>query len=221
MGGSVSSPGLGVRQLVVGGQMKKLVAAALAACVVLPGGIASAADGRCYTAAAMEADQAYHFIVDLMVASTACRDQTYGLFQQRNQASIRAYQATMIAHFHGHAGFDAWDTALANEASMKHAGQIGAASLPGRRRCPQDRGRSRRQGVPRLRGRDGDQGRGPVPYLRQVAGGSSAGLGEAEHRRQPQRRQRGHEQIGASAEIGVKRAGAKHDNPAADPGRCA
>ncbi len=103
--------------------MKKLVAAALAACVVLPGGIASAADGRCFTAAAMEADQAYHFLVDLMVASTACRDQTYGLFQQRNQASIRAYQATMVAHFHGHAGFDAWDTAIANEASMKHAGK--------------------------------------------------------------------------------------------------
>jgi hypothetical protein len=103
--------------------MKKLVAAALAACVVLPAGVAGAADGRCYTTAAIEAEQAYHFIVDLMVASTSCRDQTYGLFQQRNQASIRAYQKTMVTHLHGNAAFDAWDTSLANTASMKTAGK--------------------------------------------------------------------------------------------------
>ena len=103
--------------------MKKLLAAALAACVLLPAGVAGAADGRCYTTAAIEAEQAYRFIVDLMVASTACRDQTYGLFQQRNQVSIRAYQKTMVTHLHGNSAFDAWDTALANEASMKHAGQ--------------------------------------------------------------------------------------------------
>jgi hypothetical protein len=103
--------------------MKKLLAAAFVASMLLPAGVAGAADGRCYTAAAMEADQAYHFIIDLMVASTACRDQSYGLFQQRNQASIRAYQKTMVTHLHGNAAFDAWDTSLANEASMKHAGQ--------------------------------------------------------------------------------------------------
>jgi hypothetical protein len=103
--------------------MKKLIAAALVACVVLPAGVAGAADGRCYTAAAIEAEQAYRFIVDLMVASTSCRDQTYGLFQQRNQVSIRAYQKTMISHLHGNAAFDSWDTSLANEASAKHAGQ--------------------------------------------------------------------------------------------------
>jgi len=103
--------------------MKKLLAAALAACVLLPAGVASAADGRCYSPAAIEAEQAFHFIVDLMVASTNCRDQTYGLFQQRNREAIIAYQKTMIAHFHGNAAFDAWDTALANDASMKHAGQ--------------------------------------------------------------------------------------------------
>lgn len=102
--------------------MKKFIAAAFAASMLLPG-VAGAADGRCYTAAAMEAEQAYHFITDLMVASTACRDQTYGLFQQRNQVAIRAYQATMIAHLHGRSAFDAWDTSLANEASMKHAGK--------------------------------------------------------------------------------------------------
>jgi hypothetical protein len=103
--------------------MKKLIAAALVACVVLPAGIAGAADGRCYTAAAIEAEQAYHFIIDLMVASTSCRDQTYGLFQQRNQASIRAYQKTMVTHLHGNAAFDSWDTSLANTASMKQAGK--------------------------------------------------------------------------------------------------
>jgi hypothetical protein len=103
--------------------MKKLLAAALTACVLLPAGVAGAADGRCYTMAAIEAEQAYRFIVDLMVASTACRDQTYGLFQQRNQAAIRAYQKTMVTHLHGNAAFDAWDTSLANEASMKHSGQ--------------------------------------------------------------------------------------------------
>jgi len=102
--------------------MKKLIAAAFAASMFLPGA-AGAADGRCYTAAAIEAEQAYHFLVDLMVASTACRDQTYGMFQQRNQAAIRAYQKAMITHLHGNAAFDAWDTSLANEASMKHAGQ--------------------------------------------------------------------------------------------------
>ena len=29
----------------------------------------------------------------------------------------------MVTHLHGNAAFDAWDTSLANEASMKHAGQ--------------------------------------------------------------------------------------------------
>jgi hypothetical protein len=103
--------------------MKKLIAAAFAASMLLPAGVAGAADGRCYTTAAIEAEQAYHFIVDLMVASTACRDQTYGQFQQRNQVAIRAYQKTMVTHLHGNAAFDSWDTSLANEASMKHAGQ--------------------------------------------------------------------------------------------------
>lgn len=103
--------------------MKKLIAAALAASVLLPAGVAGAANNRCYTQAAIEAEQAYHFIVDLMVASTACRDQTYGLFQQRNQVSIRAYQKAMVTHLHGNAAFDAWDTSLANSASMKQAGK--------------------------------------------------------------------------------------------------
>jgi hypothetical protein len=103
--------------------MKKLVVAALAACVMLPAGVGRAADGQCYSPAAVEAEQAIRFITQLMVASTECRDQTYGLFQQRNRESIVAYQKAMIAHFHGNAAYDSWDTSLANSASMAHAGQ--------------------------------------------------------------------------------------------------
>src|SRR5579863_3126634 len=102
--------------------MKKIVAAVLAASLVLPAGAASAADG-CYSKAALEAEQGMRFLIDLMVASTACRDQTYGLFQQRNKVAVLAYQKEMIAHFHGNAGFDRWDTALANDAALKQAGK--------------------------------------------------------------------------------------------------
>jgi len=102
--------------------MKKLVVAALAACVMLPAGVGRAADGQCYSGAAIEAEQAIRFVTELMVASTECHDQTYGLFQQRNRDSIVTYQKAMIAHFHGNAAYDRWDTSLANTASMKHAG---------------------------------------------------------------------------------------------------
>lgn len=102
--------------------MKKLVVAvALAAALMQPGRAAVAA-AACYSPAAIEAEEAIRFITDLMVASTACRDQTYGYFQQRNRDAIVAYQKAMIAHFHGAAAFDRWNTALANEASMKQAG---------------------------------------------------------------------------------------------------
>jgi hypothetical protein len=101
--------------------MKKFIAAALAAAVTLPG-VAGAANG-CYTPAAIEAEQGIRFLVDMMVASTACRDQTYGLFQQRNKATVLAYQKTMISHFHSNAVYDRWDTSLANAASLKAAGK--------------------------------------------------------------------------------------------------
>jgi hypothetical protein len=103
--------------------MKKLFAAALAACVVLPAGVAGAADGRCYSPAAIEAEQGIRFLINLMVASTACRDQTYGLFQQRNADTVRAYQKAMVAQLHGNAAYDRWDTSLANEAALKQAGK--------------------------------------------------------------------------------------------------
>jgi hypothetical protein len=74
-----------------GGIMKRFVVAVLAAALVLPASVAGAADG-CYSPAAMEAEEGMRFLIELMVASTACRDQTYGLFQQRNKATVLTYQ---------------------------------------------------------------------------------------------------------------------------------
>lgn len=103
--------------------MKKFVAALLAvACLSQPVETTSAA-GICYSPAAIEAEEAIRFITDLMVASTACRDQTYGYFQQRNKDAIIGYQKVLIAHFQGIAAFDRWNTTLANESSIKQAGK--------------------------------------------------------------------------------------------------
>ena len=73
-------------------------------------------------AAVVEAEQAIRFMTDVMVVSSACQDTVYAEFRLRNQVPIRAYQKTMITHFHGNKGFDAWDTTLANQASQKHTG---------------------------------------------------------------------------------------------------
>jgi hypothetical protein len=102
--------------------MKRFVGAALAASVMLSAGTAGAADA-CYTSSALEAEQGMRFLVDVMVASTACRDQTYGQFQQRNHEAILAYQKALISHFHGNSAYDRWDTALANGAAMHEAGK--------------------------------------------------------------------------------------------------
>jgi hypothetical protein len=103
--------------------MKKLVAAAVAAALLYQPAASAMAATACYSPAAIEAEEAIRFMTDLMVASTACRDQTYGLFQQRNRDAIVAYQHALIKHFHGNAAFDHWNTALANEYSMKQAGK--------------------------------------------------------------------------------------------------
>jgi hypothetical protein len=102
--------------------MKRFVGAALAASVMLSAGTAGAADA-CYTPSALEAEQGMRFLVDVMVASTSCRDQTYGQFQQRNHETILAYQKALISHFHGNTAYDRWDTALANGAAMHEAGK--------------------------------------------------------------------------------------------------
>lgn len=104
--------------------MKRFIVAALTAAMLLPAGVARAADG-CYSAAAIEAEQGMRFLINLMVVSTACRDQSYGLFQQRNKATVLMYQKAMITQLHGNAAYDRWDTALANEFASKQAGKSG------------------------------------------------------------------------------------------------
>jgi hypothetical protein len=103
--------------------MKKLLVGAVLAAVALQQPVAVGHAAQCYSQAALEAEQGMRFLIDLMVASTACRDQTYGLFQQRNKATVLAYQKAMISHLHGNAAFDRWDTAMANEAAIKQAGK--------------------------------------------------------------------------------------------------
>ena len=105
-----------------GGKMKKLVVVVALAAALVQQPIRVAGAAQCYSPAAIEAEEAMRFVTDLMVASTSCRDTTYGLFQQRNKDAIIAYQKTLIAHYHGNAGFDKWHTSLANEDSMKEAG---------------------------------------------------------------------------------------------------
>ena len=103
--------------------MKRLVlAAALAAAAAL---LPAAAGARepCYSASAMEADQAIRYLTDLMVVSSACQNAVYVEFRARNQAAIRDYQHTMIEHYHGTKRFDDWNTVLANDFSLKHNGQ--------------------------------------------------------------------------------------------------
>lgn len=98
--------------------MKRLVLAAtlLTAAALQP---AVAASGNCYTEAAMEADQAIRYLTDLMVASTSCEGTAYAEFRLRNKDPIIAYQKALIVHFHGTAKFDAWNTSLANEFSLR------------------------------------------------------------------------------------------------------
>jgi hypothetical protein len=99
-----------------------LFAALLAAAVQQPGWAASKSSANCYTANAIEAEQAIRFMTDVMVASSICQNTTYAEFRLRNRDAIIAYQKALIAHFRGNAGFDRWNTTLANEASQKHGG---------------------------------------------------------------------------------------------------
>jgi hypothetical protein len=109
--------------------MKRLVVTA-ALCAVMaqqPGWAAEkkarAAKVDCYSQSAIEAEQAIRFLTDVMVISSTCQDTVYAEFRLRNRDPIMAYQKAMIAHFHGAPAFDRWNTAIANQASSKHAGQ--------------------------------------------------------------------------------------------------
>jgi hypothetical protein len=108
--------------------MKKAVlAAAIFAAASVQG--ASAADRHCYSAVDMEAEQAIRFQTNLMVVSSACRDEVYGEFRARNKDAIIRYQRIMIAHFrregarNAQSEFDAWNTSLANEISLAEGAQ--------------------------------------------------------------------------------------------------
>ncbi len=111
----------------MGDVVKKAIvlAAILAAAAQQPGFAASksratgSSAASCYTASAIEAEQAIRFMTDVMVASSACQNTTYAEFRLRNRDPIVAYQKALIAHFHGNAGFDRWNTTLANEAAQK------------------------------------------------------------------------------------------------------
>lgn len=104
-----------------------LVAAIIAAMAHQPGWAAkksghASSHANCYSANALEAEQAIRFMTDVMVASSACQNTTYAEFRLRNRDVIIGYQKALIAHFHGNAGFDRWNTTLANEAAQKEAG---------------------------------------------------------------------------------------------------
>lgn len=104
--------------------MRKAVVLA-AACIAASLQSASAADGSCYSAADQEAEQAIVFQTNLMVVSSACRDEVYGLFRARNKDAIIRYQKIMINHFrregfrNAQSRFDSWNTSLANEIALK------------------------------------------------------------------------------------------------------
>ena len=106
--------------------MRKVV---LAAAVVAAASMqmASAADRNCYSAADVEAEQAFLFQTNLMVVSSACHDTVYGEFRSRVKDAIIRYQNAMIDHFRRTGSknpkgeFDAWQTGLANQLSLKQS----------------------------------------------------------------------------------------------------
>ena len=107
--------------------MRKVV---LAAAIVAAASVqtVSAADRNCYSAADVEAEQAFLFQTNLMVVSSACHDTVYGEFRARVRDAIIRYQNAMIDHFRRTGSknpkgeFDAWQTGLANQLSLKQSG---------------------------------------------------------------------------------------------------
>ena len=105
--------------------MKKivLIAALAAAFAAQPGWAAKKSASRCMPAAALEAEQGLRYMTQLGIASNTCTTiEIYAGFRTRNRDAIVAYQKTMIDHFHGNAGFDRWNTALANQMAQHQTG---------------------------------------------------------------------------------------------------
>jgi hypothetical protein len=116
---------LPMSQLDIWGNAMRKVFMAAAVCLAASLQAASAADGSCYSATDQEAEQAIVFQTNLMVVSSACRDEVYGLFRARNKDAIIRYQRIMINHFRragyrdAQGRFDSWNTSLANEIALK------------------------------------------------------------------------------------------------------
>lgn len=106
--------------------MKKVVllAALVAALALQPALAAKKAASSCYSPSAAEADAALRYMNDLMIVSSVCQDTVYAEFRLRNRDAIVGYQKALMAHFHGAAGFDHWNTALANQAAQKQSGNL-------------------------------------------------------------------------------------------------
>jgi hypothetical protein len=113
-----------VSQLEIRGNAMKKMLIAVAVCLAGLLQPVLAAD-RCYSAADQEAEQAILFQTNLMVVSSACRDNIYGEFRARNKDAIIRYQRIMINHFRregyrdAQSRFDSWNTSLANSLALK------------------------------------------------------------------------------------------------------
>jgi hypothetical protein len=105
--------------------MKKIVLIAIlvAAFAAPPGWAAGKRASHCSPAAMLEAEQALRFMTQLGIASNTCTTiAIYAGFRTRNRDAIVAYQKTMIAHLHGNAAFDRWNTSLANQLAQHQTG---------------------------------------------------------------------------------------------------
>src|SRR5215472_5680442 len=98
---------------------------ALAAAFLVAASLQVASAASQCSSADREAERALIFQTNLMVVSSACRDQTYAEFRYRNKDAIIAYQRAMISHFrragyrNAQAEFDRWNTSLANQIALK------------------------------------------------------------------------------------------------------
>jgi hypothetical protein len=110
--------------------MKKIVLiAALVAVAAQPGWAAGKAKAKshCTPAAAIEAEQGLRFMTELGIASNACTSiGIYADFRVRNREAIVGYQKAMIAHLHGAAAFDKWNTVLANQMAQRQSNIVPA-----------------------------------------------------------------------------------------------
>jgi len=104
--------------------MKKFVlVAALAVAAAQPGWAAEKAKTTCMPANAAEAQEGLRYMTELGVATNACSSVAiYADFRTRNRDAIVDYQKALIAHFHGNAAFDKWETSLVNAVAQRQSG---------------------------------------------------------------------------------------------------